>query len=166
MHIVETIISLKNSSIDVINDSIQKLHYIFHEHQNSNIHVLLLITLITLHILVQLIYRLTHKLDEADKRATIALLAIQKYCCANTRALNELSDNFNNTTKDMQQKMRLMHYRVKAAYTGTFKHLDLNKIKRAPRTKTAEQIEQAEKNRVEHNAILREVIDEMLETEF
>lgn len=166
MPIIETIISLKDSSIEVFKDSVQYLRYIFHTHQNSNIHVLLLIILITLHIMVQLIYRLMHKLDEADKRATIALLTIQKYCCANTRALNELSDNFNGTTKDMQKKMWLMHYRVKDAYTGTFKHLNLNKIKRAPRTNTAEQLEQAKKNCDEHNAILREVIDEMLETEF
>jgi hypothetical protein len=99
-----------------------------------------------------------------DKRYTILLLSIQKYCTSLNRGINEVLEKSDKNTQiiiDNNNKIlslvRTAHQRVKDAYTGVFKHLNIKKIKRAPIT---------EQTIDERNEILREAIDEMMVTEF
>ncbi len=100
------------------------------------------------------------------------LLTIQHYCAAINRAINEVLESnkviaTENTTThaEVLKHIRLAHSRVKDAYTGIFKHLDLKHLRRAPKFSTQEQSEQHTREMEEHNTLLRETIDEMLKTE-
>ena len=100
-----------------------------------------------------------------DKRYTILLLSIQTYCTSLNRAVNEILDKSDKNTQiimDNNNKIlslvRIAHQRVKDVYTGIFKHLDINKIKRAPKRDTDES--------TERNEFLREAINEMIVTDF
>ena len=114
------------------------------------------------------IRRLQKQLNEADKRNTITLLSIQHYCAAINRSVNEVIESNKSLTEGnatMLKNIRFMHQRIKDAYTGVFKHLDIKRIRRAPKTSTQGQRDKCERDREEHDAIIRETIDEMLKTE-
>lgn len=70
----------------------------------------------------------------------VSLLTIQQYCVSMNRAINELIELDKENTqqllsknKKISERMRMMHTRVKSVYTGFFRHLDITKIKRAPK---------------------------------
>ena len=138
---------------------------VYVEHPNAYLHVLITMVFMML-IIVNLHIKLTNKrLNEMDKRYTILLLSIQTYCTSLNRAVNEVLDKSDKNTQiimDSNNKIlslvRVAHQRVKDAYTGLFKHLDINKIKRAPKRDTDES--------TERNELLREAINEMIVTDF
>ena len=145
------------------------LNAVYVEHSNAYLHVLITI-LFTILILTNLHIKTIHKrLNEMDKRYTILLLSIQKYCSSINRSLNELSEK---NDKNMQiivdndnktlSHIRTAHQRVKDAYTGIFKYLDIKKIRQAPKEDT----QQSTEENTERNDILREVINEMIVTDF
>ena len=114
------------------------------------------------------IRKLQKQLNEADKRNTITLLAIQHYCAAINRSVNEVIESNKSLMEGhatVLKNIRIAHQRVKDAYTGIFKHLDIKRLKCAPKTTTQEQRDKCECLREEHNALIRETIDEMLKTE-
>jgi hypothetical protein len=140
------------------------LNTVYVEHPNAYLHVLITM-LFTMMIIVNMHIKLTNKrLNEMDKRYTVLLLSIQKYCTSLNRAVNEfleksnnnMQNNIDNNTKILSL-IRIAHQRVKDVYTGLFKHLDIKKIKRAPI---------AGKRTDEHNELLRKAIDEMIVTDF
>ena len=137
---------------------------VYVEHPNAYLHVLITMV-ITMIILTNLHINSTHnRLNEMDKRYTILLLSIQKYCTSLNRSINEVLEKsdknmqiiMDNDTK-LLSLVRIAHQRVKDAYTGLFRHLNIKKIKRAP---------SAEQYIDERNEILREVNDEMMVTDF
>lgn len=141
------------------------LRIVYIDHPNAYIHILL--TVILAFLLLGFVQRnnLARKLDGIDKRDLIGLLTIQKYCCSLSRAINELTETVNENDKTTKNKLRLVHTRMKDVYTGIFRHLNLNRIQRAPRTATPEQTQQSQKDCEERNEILHEIIQEMLATE-
>ena len=151
---------------------INTLNAIFTDHPNAQLHILLAFLTVLLLTIVIRTRRLQKQLNGIDARDTIMLLSIQHYCAAINRAVNELiesnktiaTENASNNTEVLKH-IRLAHSRVKDAYTGIFKHLDLKHLRRAPKFNTPEQSEQHKKEIEEHNALLRETIDEMLKTE-
>ena len=157
-----------NETLVYVNNTAQYLkelsNAVYVEHPNAYLHVLITMV-ITIIILTNLHINSTHnRLNEMDKRYTILLLSIQKYCTSLNRAVNEVlekSDKNMQIIMDNDNKIislvRIAHQRVKDAYTGVFRHLDIKKIKRAPIT---------EQTIDEHNEILREAIDEMMVTDF
>jgi hypothetical protein len=112
--------------------------------------------------------KLRKQLNDIDKRSTLSFLTIQHYCTTINRAVNEVIET-NKTIVANNEKLtsnvRLAHQRVKDAYTGIFKHFDIRRIRRAPKTITQEQCEKHEREMEEHNTLIRETTDEMLKTE-
>lgn len=149
------------------------LNVIYVEHSNSYLHVLITI-LFTVIILTNLHIKLIHKrLNDMNKRYTVLLLTIQQYCVSMNRAINELIElDKENTHQLLSQnekileRIRMMHTRVKSAYTGFFRHLDITKIKRAPKRNDKGKSIQNQSEKDDHDKLMREVIDEMIATEF
>ncbi len=162
-----------NETLVYFNNTVQSLKEIsteiYVEHPNAYLHVLITM-LFTMLIIVNLHIKLTHKrLNEMDKRYTVLLLSIQKYCTSLNRAVNEVLEKSDKNTRiivDNDTKIislvRIAHQRVKDAYTGLFNHLDIKKIRRAPKGDTHQSTEES----AERNEILREVINEMIVTDF
>ena len=160
-----------NETLVYINNTARYLkdlsNAVYIEHPNAYLHILITMA-ITMIILTNLRIKSIHKwLNEMDKRHTILLLSIQKYCTTLNRSTNEILEKFDKNSQiiiDNNRKIislaRIAHQRVKDAYTGLFKHLNIKKIKRAP--KTEQDIEEIN----ERNEILSEVISEMMVTDF
>lgn len=157
-----------NETLVYVNNTAQYLkemsNTIYVEHPNAYLHVLITM-LFTIIMITNLHIKVTNKrLNEIDKRYTILLLSIQKYCTSLNRTINEALEKSNKDAQiiiDNNNKIlslvRIAHQRVKDAYTGLFKHLNIKKIKRAP--VAGQQID-------ERNEILREAINEMIVTDF
>jgi hypothetical protein len=141
------------------------LRLIYIDHPNAYIHIMTtgIISLLLLVLIQQCL--LMRKLDGIDKRDFISLLSIQKYCAAITRSINNLTETVKETDKETKNKLMLVHTRMKDVYAGIFTHLNLNRIRRAPKSVTSEQCEKMQNECEERNAILREVYTEMLATE-
>lgn len=171
MQIVEETVIYLNEALVYINNTAQYLKEllsaVYVEHPNAYLHVLITMV-ITMVILTNLHIKSTHKrLNEMDKRHTILLLSVQKYCAAINRAVNEVLEKSDKSTQiivDNNTKtvslVRLAHQRVKDAYIGLFKHLDVKKLKRAPKG----DIDQDEN--AERAALIREAANEMVVTDF
>ena len=166
LNIIQDIISqYMERSIKYIDDLKTAIRYAYTDHPEALIHMMFTsILVLLLWTFIQHI-SLMRKLDGVDRRNILSLLTIQKYCVTNARAINELTETVNKNDKTTNAKLTAVHTRMKDVYTGIFKHLDLNRIRRAPKTATLEQCIKAEKDCEERNAILREVINEMLATE-
>lgn len=159
-----------NETLVYVNNTAQYLkelsNMVYIEHPNAYLHVLVTMV-ITMVILTNLHIKSTHKrLNEMDKRHTILLLSVQKYCTSLNRAVNEVlekSDKNMQIIVDNNDKtvslVRLAHQRVKDAYTGLFKHFDVKKLKRAPKGDT-------EGENAERNTLICEAINEMIVTDF
>ena len=80
-------------------------------------------------------------------------------------SLNALTGAVEDNYKQLHGLTKRSHTRMKDVYTGIFKHLKLNRIRRAPRTDTPENQEVAKKACDERNAILHEVYKEMMATD-
>ena len=144
------------------------LTFIFTTHPDYYIHRLLAIIMLLLLIDINRTNRLKNQLNDIDKRDTIVLLTIQHYSAAINRAVNEVIESNSLIATDntkIIKHIHLAHQRVKDAYTGIFKHLDINRIRRAPKTTTHEQCKEYETETEERNAIIKEAISEMLTTE-
>ena len=146
---------------------------IFVEHPDHHIHIILALLMILLLSSFIRIRRLQKQLNDIDKRNTISLLTIQHYCTSINRAVNEVIETNKiiakeNTAKNNEvlKRIRFAHTRVKDVYTGIFRHFELKRIRRAPKPKTPEQQAEYQKEKEEHEALVKEVIDEMLKTEF
>ena len=70
----------------------------------------------------------------------VSLLTIQQYCVSMNRAINELIDLDKENTQQLlsqnekiSDRIRMMHARVKSVYMGIFRHMDITKIRRAPK---------------------------------
>ena len=152
--------------------AIDTLNAIFIDHPDAQLHILLAILMVLLLTILNRTRRLQKQLNNIDKRNTTMLLSIQHHCAAINRSINEVLDsnktiateNASNNAEVLKH-IRSAHQRVKDAYTGIFKHFDLNRIRRAPKLDTPEQCEKYAKEIEEHNALLRETINEMLKTE-
>ena len=162
-----------NEILVYVNDKAQYikglLTAVYVEHPNAYRHVLFTMA-ITLIILTNLRIRILRKwLNEMDKRYTVLLLTIQTYCTSLNRAVNEVLEKsdkntqliLNNDAKTISL-IRLAHQRVKDAYTGLFKHLDIKKLKRAHKG----DMQQSTEESTERNELLREAINEMMVTDF
>ena len=162
-----------NEILVYVNDKAQYikglLTAVYVEHPNAYLHVLITIV-ITLIILTVLRIKSLHKrINEMDKRYTVLLLSIQTYCTSLNRAVNEVLEKsdkntqliLNNNAKTISL-IRLAHQRVKDAYMGLFKHLDIKKLKRAHKRDTQQSIDES----TERNELLREATNEMMVTDF
>ena len=160
--------AIKSSFLAYSDTIIELFNTVFISNPDWFIHRILVILMVLILSSLFRIRKLQKQLNEADKRNTITLLAIQHYCAAINRSVNEVIESNKSLTEGnatILKNMRLTHLRVKDAYTGIFKHLDIKRIRRAPKTSTQEQRDKCERDREEHNAIIRETIDEMLKTE-
>ena len=134
-------------------------------HPNGTYHILFTIIIALLVFLLWTQFTLIHHLDESDKRITIALLSIQKHSITTNHAIDTLTDAVEANHRQLYGLTKRSHTRMKDVYTGIFKHLNLNRIRRAPRTDTPEHQEAAKKASEERNAILQEVYEEMMVTD-
>ena len=143
------------------------LNAVYVEHPNAYLHVLITM-LFTMIILTNLHIKSTHKrLNEMDKRYTILLLSIQKYCTSLNRSVNEVLEKSDKNTQiilDNNTKIvsliLLVHQRVKDAYTVLFKHLDVKNLKCVPKG-DEEQCENADRD-----TLIRKAINEIIITDF
>ena len=149
------------------------VNLIFIEHPDHRIHILLATLMVLLMSIFIRTRRLQKQLNDIDKRNTITLLSIQHYCTSINRAVNEgieISKAIakENTAKNNEvlKRIGLAHMRVKNAYVGIFKHLEFKRIRRAPKPKTPEQQAEYQKEKAEHDALVKEAINEMMKTEF
>ena len=162
-----------NETLVYINNTAQYLKELlvetFIEHPNACLHVVITM-LFTIIMIKNMHIKLTNKrLNEMDKRYTILLLSIQTYCASLNRAVNEVQEMFDKNIQiiidndnKLLSRIRIAHQRVKDVYTGLFKHLGINKIKRAPKRDAQQGTDES----TEHNEFLREVINEMMVTDF
>lgn len=164
---------LKTLISSYMNMFIDTFNAIFVEDPDHRIHIILALLMILLLSTFIRIRKLQKQLNDIDKRNTISLLTIQHYCTSINRAVNEVlesnktiaaENSFKN--KEVLKRIRLAHARVKDAYTGIFKHVELKRIRRAPKPKTPEQHAEYQKEKEEHEALVKEAINEMLKTEF
>ena len=171
MQFVEEAIVYINEALVHSNRTAQYLKELFNavyvEHPNAYLHVLITMV-ITMVILTNLHIKSTNKrLNEMDKRHTILLLMVQKYCTSINRAVNEALEKSDKNTQIIMDNCtktaslaRLTHQRVKDAYTGLFRHLDVKKLKRAPKADT-DQDENSDRA-----ALIHEAVNEMIVTDF
>lgn len=162
-----------NETLVYVNDTVQYLkelsNAVYVEHPNAYFHVLITMV-ITMVILTNLHIKLINKrINEMDKRYTILLLSIQTYCSSVNRAVNEVLEKSDRNVKIIMDNdtkiislVRIAHQRVKDVYTGLFKHLDIKKLKRAPKG-VAQQITE---EYTERDTLIREAINEMIVTDF
>lgn len=173
MQFINEALVYANEALVYANNTAQYLkglsNTVYVEHPNAYLHVLITM-LFTMIIIVNIHIKLTNKrLNEMDKRYTILLLSIQTYCTSVNRAVNEVLEKsdkntqliMDNNTKILSS-VRIAHQRVKDAYTGLFKHLDIKKLKRAPRR----EMQNGAEDNTERNALIREVTNEMVVTDF
>ena len=91
---------------------------------------------------------------------------IDRFCDKLDRDAKDLvkrSDDIMTTTDLLHKHVHLAHQRVKDAYTGVFSRLNLNRIRRAYKNTDPVIMQQKQDER---NAILNEVYNDMLTTEF
>ena len=142
---------------------------VYIEHPNAYRYVLFTMAIILI-ILTNLRIRILRKrLNEMDSRYTVLLLTIQTYCTSINRAVNEVLEKSDKNTQiivDSNTKtaslVRVAHLRVKDAYTGLFKHLDIKTFKHAHKGNTHQSTEES----AERNELLREATKEMMATDF
>ena len=134
-------------------------------HPNGTYHILFTIIIALSVLLLWTQFTLIHRINASDKRTTIALLSIQKHSITTNHAINALTDVIEANHRHLYGLTKRSHTRMKDIYTGIFKHLNLNRIRRAPRTDTPEHQEAAKKASEERNAILHEVYEEMKATD-
>lgn len=89
------------------------------------------------------------------------------------RAINELIELDKENTQQLlsqndkiSERIRMMHVRVKSAYTGFFRHMDITKIRRAPKGNDKGKSIQNQNEKDDYDKLMREVMDEMIATEF
>ncbi len=118
--------------------------------------------------------RLLHKrLNIIAEHHKVSLLTIQQYCVSMNRAINELIDLDKENTQQLlsqnekiSERIRMMHARVKSVYMGIFRHMDITKIRRAPKGNGKGKYIQNQNEKDDYDKLMREVIDEMIATEF
>lgn len=103
----------------------------------------------------------------------VSLLTIQQYCVSMNRAINELIELDKENTQQLlsqnekiSERIRMMHARVKSVYMGIFRHMDITKIRRAPKGNGKGKSIQNQSEKDDYDKLMREVMDEMIATEF
>ena len=111
-------------------------------------------------------YYIRSELNRLMEQNKLIFHKIDQFCDKVDRDANDLvkrSDDIMTTTDLLHKHVQLAHQRVKDAYTGVFSRLNLNRIRRAYKNIDPVIIQQKQDER---NAILNEVYNDMLTTEF
>ena len=165
--------ALKTVVVTYMSMIMDTINTIINDHPYNQQYRILIVLMVLLLLNLIRTRKLQKQLNDIDKRNTISLLTIQHYCTSINRAVNEVFESNKTIAAENAAKnhevlkyIRLAHLRVKDVYTGIFKHFDIKRIRRAPKPKTSEQHEKYQKEKEEHEALIRETIDEMLKTDF